>query len=244
MPTKPTGPVTLANTSLTSGIVACWPLNEGSGTTARDIVGGAVLNCSGAGVSWNTSPLGLITVGPGSRASVATPSYLKLYPSSQPAISILWFGTVAGSYSGSLPGVAGVAESSGQLNDYVIALDPTNFTYGIGGANGEIGNFPATSGNTYNVVFLQSAGNLTPYVNNVGDAGKSINLPSGISYGATSEVFLGAFPGGSDSTNLLHQLFVIWARALTEAEVGELNSNPFQILASAPANGASLLMHL
>jgi hypothetical protein len=235
---KPSYPATLASTSLTSGIVGCWPLNEGSGN-ATDVVGGGVLNCAGSGVSWSSSPLGLITNGSPSRAFLATPSYLKLYPSSQPEITLLWYGTINGTLA-SDGGFGGVADSSG--GGYEYSMGPNGSGQNGYGCNnhGYGGTASVVSPNTYQLVLQQNAGNLLGFVNGSGDGTTSNNAPAGITYAASSQVWLGSQAGTSASTNLTHMLFVVWNRVISSTELGEMNTNPWQIF--APARSGAALM--
>ncbi len=252
---KPSFPAHLASTSLTSGIVACWPLNEGSGTVATDIVGGGVLDCSGSGVSWNASPLGLLTVGSPSRAFVATPAYLKLQPGASgvgPGLSMLWVGKVLGTL-GNQGGFAGVAETS--LHDYILEPFSAAISYGSnasGTGTGAVGTTAPVVGTTYNVLLrignpqdggLSGTPWVTGFVGGVLDTQYSQVSNPTITYGAGSTVFLGTYTGQSAATNLRHDLLTIWNRQLTSAEAAALNSDPWQIFVPpSAASGAALLM--
>ncbi len=233
---KPAFPGVLASTSLTSGIVACWPLNEGSGAVATDIVGAAQLDTSGSGVSWNASPLGLLTVGSPSRATVATPSYLKLPIS--PGVTLFWTGAVLGSL-GSLGGFCGVAESTGPTNDYDMNSSSGKVCVGVNNAGsngGFVGSTSITSttytltarfGNTQDGAPINAWTSLV--LNGTLDTLDSTSIISSISYGGTSVVFLGTFPGQSDATNIRHDLLVIWNRLILASEATAMNADPYQI---------------
>jgi hypothetical protein len=235
---KPTYPVILAATSLTSGIVAAWPLNEGTGN-ARDVVAGVTLDCSGSGVSWNASPLGLLTVGTPSRASVATPAGLKLFPSSQPSITVLWVGERLGT-CGNPGGLAGVRNNS--TDEYEIYFFPTSLGYAC--VSGQNGSATINTATIYNVVLRQNIGLISGFINGAADRSAVTNNQSGgITYGGTSVIFLGTLPGFSVAANWRHDLLVFWNRSISDPEVASMVADPWQLFVPAPsaAGGAALL---
>ncbi len=233
---KPTGPVILASTSLTSGIVAAWPLTEGTGN-AVDVVGGVTLDCTGSGVSWNSSPVGLLTVGSPSRATVACPSSLQLYPSTQPAISVLWIGKVLGTL-GAFGAFCGVFASAGPSLYGAILNSGTNGNFQWNTyTNGQTGSATVTNGTTYNLIWIQNVGVLTGYISGSSDASKSVNLSGGISYAGSPTICLGTpLPTSlTAACNVRHDVFVIWNRLLGSTEITALVSDPWQIF--VPAGG-------
>ncbi len=248
---KPAFPAILASTSLTSGIVAAFPLNEGSGTSATDIVGGAVLDCSGFGVSWNASPLGLLTVGTAgspSRAFVATPAYLKM----QPPFTYMWLGQVIGS---SPDGFGGTLDSAtGSNTGYLLNINGGKISCATNQNGTTTGFNTATTvgNNAYNLLLAIGVGQPSPAavnqretvcVNGVMDAGGGTSAVTTITYAATSQFYTGSVPHFTDAVNLRTDLIVMWNRFLVASEVAALNTDPWQIFAPpATALGAALLM--
>lgn len=225
---KPTYRVALATTSLTAGIVAAWPLNEGAGPAATDVVGGAVLDCSGAGVSWNASPLGLLTVGSSSLASVATPAAMKLYPSSQPEITMLWLGQILGAYA-DFGGCCSVGHTSYTSYAIFAKTSTSHVLYAAGNAFKD-GAITFVSGAAHTLILRQTAGIMKNTFDGAADGGTpSNNLASGITYGAGSQVVL----GNNVLTNFRHDLMVIWNRSISDAEVTAMGADPWQIFVPA-----------
>lgn len=239
---KPSYPVILASTSLTSGIIAAWPLNEGSGN-AVDVVGGAIVDCSGTGVSWNASPLGLQTIGTPSIATVATPAYMKIYPSTQPEMTLLWAGQILGTYQ-DYGGCCGVGSST--VDSYIIKAKTSTGGHALYGcSNGyRDGTASFVSGAAHQIVMRQTVGVLGGSFDGSGDNGTtSNNKSSGITYGSGSFVFFGSSVGSSFQSNFRHDLMVVWNRSISDVERTAMNSDPWQIFVPAPsgANPAALL---
>lgn len=238
---KPTYPVVLASTSLTSGIIEAWPLNEGVGN-AVGVVLGTILDCTGSGVSWNASPLGLKTVGTPSSATVATPAALKLYPASQPEITLLWIGQILGTYAdfGICCGC-----SDGTYSAYsILAKTSTSHALYICGNNAKDGSISFVSGAAHTLILRQHVGIMGNTLDGAADGGTpSNNLAGGLTYGVGSKIFLGTTIGTSLQTNIRSDLLVVWNRSISDGEVTSINSDPWQLFVPVPsgANPAALL---
>ena len=218
-------PATIAfqsGNSIATGIIAAWPVSEGTGTTVRDISGNG-LNLSFSGSpTWGTGPNGTILVNPSSASGLSIADNTLLKPASGFTLSAL-VNTGTGSTYGRLlrkqsssGGYFGIAASGGT------SLATTGTAYTLSSSltaySGSYHLYTFTVNTTTNVMTL--------YVD-----GTAVTTASGsgsLVWDTATEYLM----GGPNNDGVVGNLDVAyqWNRALSATEVASLASNPYQLI--------------
>jgi hypothetical protein len=215
---------------LTSGLVAFWPLLEGSGPAVYDLITGLPL-VLGGGATWGSGlSAGLVCTTTGAGAAANVPAALQLLMPLTLAVGIRF---VAAS-STTCP-VFGLNNTSGRIyslesNSSGPALDMD--------INGTIvsASPTAVAGTDYVQLATCAAGAQSLYINGISKGSSSVTFTP--SY-ANSSVMIGAqgVAGefASRTPNVIVYWCALWSRILAFSEIQSVSTNPWQLFAPNPS---------
>jgi len=221
---KPTTIAFQSGNSIASGIIAAWPVSEGTGTTVRDI-GPNALNLSFSGSpTWATGPNGsVLNCVPTSGLLIADNALLK------PTTGFTFSAYVnTGVQSG---GYGRVFRKTSSLGGYYCIVAATTNTTAQATTGTSYSGLPVgttyegayhlytfTVNTTTNLLSLYIDGNLFGTISGSGN----------LAWDTATQYIMGS-PGSDGPTGSLDVAYE-WGRALSAAEVGSLANNPYQLI--------------
>jgi hypothetical protein len=213
-----------AVSSLLTGIVAYWKLNESSGTFASS-VGTFPGSISGTGVTYDASgKLGrcITTAGTG-YITMGTSTTLK--PATALSVSA-WFKTTSSGYFTILSNYT----VGGGYWGYHMSIEQPVTNWIVSGVIGDgagthistvDGTTAINTGAWFHAVFTSDGTNIKLYINGTQEGG-NVSFPYSPSYEAGGDFEIGARDGGSAPLTGSVDEVGLWSRALTQSEVTAL----------------------
>ena len=212
---------------LMRGCVGWWPLTDGGGGIARDILdrnNGTIVNSS----TYNITDRGLSLYQTGTssqKVDIASGNRLNFV---RDCTVSAWVSINSG-YIGNYRKIAVLHDGAG-IGGFYLSTGPSNFPVYMGVRTSSSVSAVSTAGNYLTAnVFTHLVGtydgtNIRLYRNGIEDA---INSQTGDMYDSSKPVVLGAYYNGAESWPGYLQNIRMWNRSLSSSEVFELYINPW-----------------